>query len=382
MAAATWEDDSVLKTPISADSHITEPPHCYVDYIDPSYRDRAPRVVRDEKLGDIFVIENFAGRIPLGLIAAAGKDPKDLVDGPIAFEDLWRSGWDPKFRVADQEKDGVAAEIIYPSVGMMLCNHQDYDYKKACFDAYNRWLQEYCAENPRRLIGMAQTAMRSVEEGIEDLRRIKEMGFRGVMMPGIPAVEDYDSPIYDPFWATAIELELPLSFHILTSGSDSFGMRNRGPKINTFMTIMRACQDVLGMLCFTGVFERNPGLRVVCVEADAGWAPHFMYRMDHAYARHRHWMKAKSMQQMPSDYFRENIYLTFQDDWVAFKVRNLLNIERLMWANDFPHSDSTWPWSQELLAEHTSDMTERERNLILHDNVSRLYQLDGVLAAT
>jgi predicted TIM-barrel fold metal-dependent hydrolase len=86
-------------------------------------------------------------------------------------------------------------------------------------------------------------------------------------------------------------------------------------------------------------------------------------------------MKAAPLGRMPSEYFRENIYLTFQDDWVAFKVRNLLNIERLMWANDFPHSDSTWPWSQELLQQHTSDMTEQERNLILHDNVARLYKL-------
>jgi len=365
----------MLKTPISADSHITEPPNCYIDHIDPKYRDRAPRMVRDDKLGDIFVIENFAGRIPMGLVAAAGKDPKEVSDGPVAFEDLWRSGWDPKYRVGDQDKDGVAAEVIYPSVGMMLCTHEDFDYKKACFDAYNRWLQGYCSESPQRLIGMAQTAMRSVREGIEDLHRIREMGFRGVMMPGVPAEEDYDSPIYDPFWEAAVELELPLSFHILTSSSDSIDSKPRGPKINTFMSIMRACQDVMGMFCFTGVFERHPDLRVVCVEADAGWAPHYMYRMDHAYERHRYWMKAAPLARMPSDYFRENIYLTFQDDWVAFKVRDLLNIERLMWANDFPHSDSTWPWSQDLLRKHTGDMSEQERNLILHDNAARLYKL-------
>jgi len=111
----------------------------------------------------------------------------------------------------------VAAEIIYPTVGMMLCNHPDFDYKKACFEAYNRWIAQYCGEYPERLLGCGQTAMRSPEEGIEELKSIKALGLRGVMMPGNPQQEDYDSPIYDEFWEAAIQLELPLSFHILTS---------------------------------------------------------------------------------------------------------------------------------------------------------------------
>ncbi len=78
---------------------------------------------------------------------------------------------------------------------------------------------------------------------------------------------------------------------------------------------------------------------------------------------------------MPSEYFRENVYTTFQDDYVAFQVRDLCNIKRLMWASDFPHSDSTWPWSQDIIAKHTVGMTADEKNLVLHDNVAELYHL-------
>ena len=109
------------------------------------------------------------------------------------------------------------------------------------------------------------------------------------------------------------------------------------------MAIIRGNQDIVGTLIFGAVFERHPDLRVVCVEADAGWAPHYMYRADHAYDRHRNWLTAGELSQPPSEYFRENVYLTFQDDWVAFRVADLMNVERLMWANDFPHSDATWP---------------------------------------
>lgn len=130
----------MIKKPIFADSHITEPPHCYVDYIDPKFHDRAPRMERLDKIGDAFVIEGLASAIPMGLGAAAGKDPSQITTHGVAFEDLWRSGRDAKFRVADQERDSVAAELIDPTVGMMLCNHPDFDLKKACFETYNRWL--------------------------------------------------------------------------------------------------------------------------------------------------------------------------------------------------------------------------------------------------
>jgi predicted TIM-barrel fold metal-dependent hydrolase len=219
--------------------------------------------------------------------------------------------------------------------------------------------------------------MRPIEEGIDDLKQIKALGLRGVMMPGEPAVEDYDSPAYDAFYQTAIELELPLSFHILTGRSDSLGgQKGRGPKMNGFLSIIRGCQDIMGMFVLGGVFERNPELKLVCVEADAGWVPHYMYRMDHAYKRHRYWLPASDqLSKLPSEYFREHIYLTFQDDWVAFQMTDMCNPRRLMWANDFPHSDSTWPWSQEMLKEHTTHLTPDEKDWILHDNVAELYQL-------
>jgi uncharacterized protein len=360
----------VPTTIISADSHITEAPDTYTAYISPSYRDQAPRIVHDDRLGDVFDAPGMRP-VPLGLVAAAGKPAEQITYTGVSFEELHRGGWDPHARIGDQQRDGVDGEILYPTVGMVLCNHPDRDYMKACFDAYNRWIAEYCAPHPDRLFGIGQTAMRSPEEGIADLEAIQALGLRGVMMPGIPGVEDYDSQAYDGFFEAAADLGLPLSFHILTGPAE----RTRGPKLNGFLSIVRQCQDVMGTLVLGGVFERHPRLRVVCVEADAGWVPHYMYRMDHAWKRHRNWLPAGALTRLPSEYFRDHIYVTFQDDWVAFKVTHLLNVERLMWANDFPHSDSTWPWSQELLAEHTAALSQYERDRILHDNVAELYGL-------
>jgi predicted TIM-barrel fold metal-dependent hydrolase len=99
-----------------------------------------------------------------------------------------------------------------------------------------------------------------------------------------------------------------------------------------------------------------------------------MYRMDHYYKRHQY-LRHQKLSRLPSEIFREHIYVTFQDDRAAFQTTHLQNPERLMWANDFPHSDSTWPWSQDVLREHAGGLPDATRDLILHDNVSRLYGL-------
>jgi predicted TIM-barrel fold metal-dependent hydrolase len=368
---------------ISADSHVTEPGDCYTDHIDPKFRDRAPVAATDDTMGAVIDIDNGRSRIPYGMIAAAGR-PAEAID-PFMFvgwDELHAGGWDPAARLVEQDRDGVTTEVLYPSVGMLLCNHPDVDYKKACFDAYNIWITEFQDHAPDRLVGLGQTALRSVDEGVADLAHIAQLGLRGAMLPGIAGCHtdgDYDDRRWDPLWRAAVELRMPLSFHILTTGADDMtGGKFRGPKMNSFLGIIRGCQDIIGTLIFGGVFERHPDLRVVCVEADAGWVPHWMYRADHAYDRHRNWLSADAdLTRRPSEYFRENVYVTFQDDLVAFRVTDLLNHERLMWANDHPHSDSTWPESQAVIAEHTRNLSPTVRDDILWRNCARLYGLDA-----
>jgi uncharacterized protein len=372
---------------ISADSHVTEPGDCYKPRIDPRFRDRAPKAVTHETMGAVMLIDNGATLVPYGMVAAAGR-PVDKV-GPfqyVGWDELHPGGFDPNARLTEQDRDGVAAEVLYPSVGMLLCNLPDADYKKACFDAYNLWMAEFQAVDPQRLVGIGQTALRSVAEGIDDLQRIKALGLRGVMVPGIAACHadgDYDDPRWDPFWRAAVELDLPLSFHILTSGNDGLmAPQYRGPKMNSFLGIIRGCQDIIGTMIFGGVFERVPELKVVCVEADAGWAAHWMYRADHAMTHHRNWLGHATLSRLPSEYFRANVSVTFQDDWVAFQTTHLVNHERLLWASDHPHADSTFPNSQRVLAEQTAHLSDDVRDDIVWRNCARLYNLDVASSST
>jgi len=366
---------------ISADSHVVEPPDCYTKYIDPKFRDRAPTVVRDAKGNDIYTIPGMDSTIPLGLVAAAGLSAEQLAErsAGCTFDQLHKSGYMAKYRVADQDRDGVVAEILYPSVGMVLCNHPDFAYKTACMQAYNEWLAEYMTDAPTgRLFGLGQSSGESVEQMIKDFEDAKKKGFVGIMMPGNPQVEDYDHPMYDPLWECAVELDMPLSFHILTSSGGGVNeiTKVRGNKINGFLGIIRSVQDVMGVFVLGGVFQRHPKLKFIAAEADAGWLPHYAYRMDHAYQRHGLWLSgSQSLDKLPSEYISDNVWLTFQDDWTAFKVTHLMNPKRLVWANDFPHSDATWPWSQEMLEKHASHLSAEEQRWIMRDNIVECYNL-------
>lgn len=374
----------VIDTPIiSADSHITEPPDTYVDRIDPAFRDRAPFMTDEAPDGATFNVPGMSYRIHLGLHSSAGRQSETLSMKGMPFEELHRGGWDATARIEAQRRDGIDGEVIYPSVGMLLCNHPDLELKKAMFDAYNQWISEFCAVDPARLYGCGQSALRNPQEGIADLEAIKAAGLRGVMLPGTPGPAyddgpDYDDPAWDDFYRAAIDLGLVLSFHILTGPA----YRPRGPKLNTFMSIIRGNQDLIGTFVFGGVFDRVPDLKIVCVEADAGWLPHYSYRMDHAYDRHRNWLKSAQLQRQPSDYLRDHVKLTFQDDWSAFRMAEagLIDPGQLMWANDYPHSDSTWPYSQGMLAEHTSALDDDVRAQILGGNAVDLYGLHDLFS--
>jgi len=369
-----------FKGAISADSHIVEPPNCYIDHIDPKYKSIAPRVISTPGRADAFVMEGMKRVVPIGLIDGAGKTVSEIKKfaKTATFDQCRPSGYDASYRVADQEKDGIAGEILYASVGMAICTHPVPEYKDAAMKAYNRWLEGYCSEAPDRLFGLGMTPVLSVDSAIEDFKEIKRQGFKGVMMPGNPIYEDYDHADYDALWECAVDLDLPLCFHILTAKEGDMRSAfhpSRGHRINGFMQIIRAVQDVIGVMVLGGAFERFPDLKLVCAEGDAGWMPHYMYRMDHAAFNNADDGIIPGLSKVPSAYLKKNVFMTFQDDWVAFKTRDLMSSSQLLWANDFPHTDSTWPNSQALLAEHASDLSQDETQAILRDNVRGVFNL-------
>jgi uncharacterized protein len=368
----------------SADSHVVEPGHCFTHYVETKYKSRVPHYRTQDDGGEVLVVEDFPP-LKAGALAPSGHKLGSPELATMTLEQVNRGAYDPRQRLLDQDRDGVIGEAIYPTVAMYVCASEDAGYRQAALWAYNRWLhEEFFTHAPDRLIGLGMTAVRSVAEALADVRKLKDMGFGGVMLPSEPSMdEDYHEAAFDPLWAACVEMDLPVTFHILSNRAmkkvveeHNLGFSaGRGPKPNRTQDVLRNLQDIIGLFIWGGVFERHPGLKLVSTEADAGWAPHYMQYADHYYLDRPDRRYDLMLRKKPSEYFMENVYMTFQRDWVALQSLHLLNHERLMWANDFPHPDACWLQSQELLAENAAHLTEKQRTAIVRGNAMKLYGL-------
>ena len=171
---------------ISADSHVLEPHDLWTSRLAGGpFADRAPKMVEDEHHGHVFVIEGLRP-FPVGLAGAAGKSSKELRWTGDQVESLRSGGWDPVARLADMDMDGIAAEVLYPSVGMTLAQSTDVEYQLACIRAYNDWLVEYCDGGQGRLVGLAMIPTVDVDAGVAEVDRTADDGLRGRWCRGCP----------------------------------------------------------------------------------------------------------------------------------------------------------------------------------------------------
>jgi uncharacterized protein len=358
---------------VSADSHVIEPADVWTARMESRFADRAPHVVQDHgKLkGDFFVCEDLPPVSVKGF-ALAGEDPKEWFRvAKAGYAGVRPGAWDPVERVKDQERDGVAAEVLYPSLAMSLFQLGDSELRAASFRAYNDWLADYVSQNPRRLAGVGLIPLDDPRTGVAELERMARKGLKGGMIWAEPPGEHpYHDPVYDNFWAAAQDHGTPLSLHILTERTRDAG--RPADFLITYPTLQHSTQRSLSGFVFGGVLERFPRLKLVSVENDIGWIGHFIQRMDHAYDKFRYTAK-NIIPNPPSFYFYRQVFATFQDDRVGVVARQFAGVENLMWASDFPHADSTWPNSREVIERDFRDVPAGERRRIIADNAAELY---------
>ena len=216
-----------------------------------------------------------------------------------------------------------------------------------------------------------------IDAAVIELERSRNAGASGAMIPvAAPADRPYDSRDYEPFWAAAESLEMPLNMHIAT---------NRTP--GEWKRLYRVAENIsapdywvrvsLADMVFSGVFERHPRLRIGSVENEGGWAAYFVKRMDHIYSEnpdydHEAYPRFKN-EALPSDFFRENIFVCFSEDDVAVHDRDLIGVQTLMWGNDYPHAESTFPRSREIVGRRLASVPGEELRMLTCDNVAALY---------
>jgi predicted TIM-barrel fold metal-dependent hydrolase len=366
---------------ISSDSHVFEPPDLWTTRIDAAFRQRAPRIERRDGV-DLLVVESDQPIAGIGLISNAGARflaPETIADH-ARFEDVHRGGWDPEQHLADMRLDGVAGEVLYPSQGLFYFKVTDPALLSAVFRAYNDWLAEFCRVDPDRLKGIAMINLDDVADGIAELERAARLGFCGAMISEFPLEHRrYDNPEYERFWAAAEDLDMPLSLHTATrrqgtnAGVAARTVRDASRRATkAFLPALSLCDMI-----FSGVFDRHPRLRVAIVEFELSWVPYVLANADYTY-RERHAEAAYRFKdgRRPSDFFRTNVALSFQEDAVGVRLRDVIGVDTMMWGSDYPHSESTFPRSRQILDEILADVPADERAKIVGTNAARLYGFD------
>src|SRR5262245_25205614 len=219
-----------------------------------------------------------------------------------------------------------------------------------------------------------------VGDGIAGRERGARLGLAGAMISELPADERrYDQPEYEPFWAAAEALGMPLSLHTATRrqgrirGAPGLTLRDASSRATKAFGPATSLCDMI----FSGVFERYPRLTLAIVEFELSWAPYLLTTMDYTY-RERHEEAIYRFREglWPSDFFHRNVVLSFQEDAIGIRLRDTIGVDNMMWGSDYPHSESTFPRSRTILSEILADVPEAEQAKIVGENTARVYHFD------
>ena len=356
---------------ISADSHVTEPGDLWTKQLPAAVRDRAPN------FKDAYA--SRGGRPPLRLEGQRASDLKKAAESKQLRYDDRAGGRDPRERLKAMAMDGVVGEVLYPTLGGRLFYLEDAELQHACFQVYNDWLVEYCSAVPKNLFGIAAISTYDIDLAVKEITRCKRAGLRGAMIWQYPPKElPFTSNHYDRFWTAAQDLQMPVSLHISTGHGSSKGFRNERGMESYRRTINGRTQEIMDALfeiVFSGVLERFPRLQLVTVENEVGWIPFWLQQCDRYFERYR-FIDPLPMKKLPSEYFCRQVYATFFNDEVGGRNLSWWGVDNCMWSSDYPHSNTTWPHSREVIGRDLGHLPPAARSKLVGGNVARLYNLD------
>jgi Amidohydrolase len=367
---------------ISSDSHVIEPPDLWQDRVPAGLRDRAPRVV-SEPAGDFWYVEGERTLSFLGIqVGDRFVKRADELRAVARLGEVRASVFDPSAYLADNEQDGIWGCVMYPSQGMIVYRTARHDVFSASCRAYNDWLAEFCSYDVSRLKGVAMINLDDPAEGVAELERGRNLGLCAAMISvAPPEAVPYTDPMYDRFWASAVDLDMPIALHTATDRLDPAG-RGALPRRHVAQTPLVnkdiECRQVFLDLIFTGVFERFPGLRVGSVEHELAWIPQLLQQADFTYLHRPSYGNPVHFRDgmIPSDFWTRNCFASFQEDAAGIRERELIGVGTLLWGNDYPHTESTFPRSQQVLGEILAGVPVDDAARIVQGNAADLYHFD------
>jgi predicted TIM-barrel fold metal-dependent hydrolase len=412
-AETKWSDMGGMMLPriISVDDHVVEQPNLWLERLPQSWKAEAPRVERvkgrvrrgertvtfeetgDGEWADCWRYDGKLLPLTSGHVAAclagAGSDPDALNEfRPVVYDEFRPGITDSVARLADMDANHVEASLCFPTFprfcGQTFLEGSDHELGYACVQAYNDWMiEEWCGGPARgRLIPLTLIPLWDALLAAKEVERCAARGSHAICFSEGPAalgLPSIHSGYWDPLWAACQETDTVVNMHIGSSSTvrrTSTDAPRLVPLAITFEGSCRALADWLS----SGILERYPSVRIALSEGQVGWMPYVLERLDNAWARIRRYGDegAKLTPDPPSSYVPGRVFGCIFDDQAGLALRDRVGMGQIMIETDYPHGDSTWPRSLEVVTSMVQDagLNADETAALVRGNAIRCYGLD------
>jgi predicted TIM-barrel fold metal-dependent hydrolase len=368
---------------ISTDDHIIEPPDLFVKTMPAKFKDETPRVMRYSDGHERWVI----GDLRLAHIApsaVAGRKQEEITFEPSSYSDVRKGVYDVHARVDDMDANGILSSLNFPNIlgfaGEKMMKVKNRELALACIQAYNDWhVEQWAGAYPGRFIPVVVVPLWDVNLCVQEVRRMAKKGVRVVAFPenapgyGLPSIHQ---SIWDPFFKEVVHHDMSLVVHIGTSGAQLAAPSLECPAIVAGTTLNMKIADSLSDFVFSPLPQKYPTLRIALSEGCMGWVPFQLSRMDVAYKNFGMSNGHDLGQDTPTSIVRRHFLFCFHDDQIGLKNRHDVGLNQITVEVDYPHADSTWPRTPEVLWRDMKDFPDEEINLITHGNAMRFFDFD------
>ena len=367
---------------ISADAHVNEPHDLWWKRLPDDLRDAAPHRIQTQDDGGWSLVVN--GEVD----ESGGPAPRPhavrrrqaRAEGtrrtPVARPTCRSTRVSTMMRT-----DGLHGEMVYPTIGLYVYGIERPDVGIASCRVYNDWIHEHLGDDCPRVRYAGLVPRGTPPSAIAEVERIARWpGIAALMLPlvGTPSWNDQQ---WEPLWAAIAETGLPIVMHQGT-GHDMIFYRGWGSPTANLLATQSMAPRTAALLSCGGVLERYPDLHVVLVEVNAGWMAWTMDTLDEYFVAHGAGCASPTCPSCRATTSAGRC--TRRSSATRWRSRRaqISGVECLMWGNDFPHPEGTFPDSAKVLAETLGDVDADDAASITGGNARRVFNFDQAILAT
>jgi len=379
---------------IDVDTHVTESPDLWTSRAPARMKDLVPRIETSSDGRLSWIVGGTPMLASPGLTATAGVG--NFKNPPKNYEEMHPGAYDAKARLKYMDHMGIWAMVMYPNVGgfgaQEFLKLNDPELMLTCVQIYNDWQTEWASADSRRLLPITSLPFWDVAAAVKEVRRCAAMGHKGILFTGEPQSLGQPllgDPQWNPLWEVAVELDLPISFHIgsgnmelglLQTKISAYGKMAAFTELSVDIFLRNGIQ--MNDLIMSGVLARHPKIKFISVESGIGWIPFVLEALDYQFHGNDVADEHPEFDLLPSEYFARNIYACYWFEQTApRRLIDKVGVDNILFETDFPHPTSLY--GEEVHARikgGLSDCTEEVRHKILWENGQKLYKVVGPTA--